>query len=86
MTTTEINASSCNRLFLFYFNSYSIESTKWAKVPFLHRHSLLLKPINRIFGWMNFFLILSSVMLTKFNIKILIFENIFFIELWVFYL
>ena len=78
MTPTEINASSCNELFLFYFNSFSIESTKLAKVPFLHRHNLPLIPINRIFVWMNFFLILYSVMLTKFNINILIFENILF--------
>ena len=36
MTPTEINACSCDKLFLFYFNSY-IESTKWANVPFLAR-------------------------------------------------
>ena len=49
MTPTEINASSCNKLFLFYFNSYSIRVHKMGKSPFLHRHSLPLKPINRIF-------------------------------------
>ena len=66
-----------NCFFFLNFNSYSIASTKWAKVPFLHRHYLPLKPINRIYGWMNVFLILSSVMLTKFNIKILTFEKYF---------
>ena len=46
MTPTEINACSCDKLFLFYFNSYSIESTKWGNIPFLNRHSLPLKPIK----------------------------------------
>ena len=45
MTPTEINACSCDKLFLFYFNPY-IESTKWANVPFLNRHFLPLKPIK----------------------------------------
>ena len=36
MTPTEINACSCDKLFLFYFKSY-IESTKWANVPFFEQ-------------------------------------------------
>ena len=61
--------------FFFYFNSYNTQSTKWAKAQFLHRHYFPLKPTNRIYIWMNFILILSFVMLTKFNIKILILEK-----------
>ena len=78
MTPTEINASSCNKsfLFLFYFIQHSVH--KMGKIPFLHTHSIPLKPINRIYGWMNVFLILSSVILTKLNIKNVIFENILF--------
>ena len=33
---------------------------------------------NQIYGWMNVFPILPSVMLTKFNIKVSTFENILF--------
>ena len=76
MTQTEINASSCNKLFLFYFGSYSIESTKWAKVPLLNRHSFPLKSIKSNI-WLDEYLP-YTVMLTKFNINILIFENILF--------
>ena len=52
MTSTQINASNCYKLFLFYFISYSIflfyfisysiESKKWTKDQFLHRHSIWL--------------------------------------------
>ena len=67
-----------NYFFFIFILSHSIESTKWIQAPFLHGHFLPLKPINRIYCWMNFFLILSSIVLSTFNIKLLIFENILF--------
>ena len=63
----------------FFFNLYNIESTKWARAQFFAQvFSPFQTKINHIYGWMNFFLILSSVLPTKFYIKILIFETILF--------